>query len=85
MAAALLAADPAPGRFFASGPDIEYADRPGDVLDLLLAHVVEGEVELVAHLVAHDAADADPARLRQGFQPRRDIDAVAVDVVAHRR
>ena len=27
-------------------------------------------------------ADADPARLGQAFQPRRDIDAVAIDVVA---
>jgi hypothetical protein len=35
----------------------------------------------VAHLVAHRAADADPARLGQAFEPRRDIDAVAVNVV----
>jgi len=28
--------------------------RPGNVLDLLLAHVVEDEIELVAHLVAHE-------------------------------
>ena len=66
---------------FSGDPDIEHADRPGDVLDLLLAPVVEGEVELVADLVAHDAADADPAGLGQGFEPCGDIDAVAVDVV----
>ena len=53
------------------------ADRPRDVLDLLLAGILEGEVELVAHLVAHDPADADPAGLRQGFEPGRDIDADA--------
>ena len=58
--------------------------RPGDVLDLLLAQILEAEIELVAHLVAHDPADADPARLGQRFEPRRDIDAVAVDVVARR-
>jgi hypothetical protein len=54
--------------------------RPSDVLDLLLAQVPEGEVELVAHLVAHDAADADPARIGQGFETGGDIDAVAEDV-----
>ena len=49
------------------------AHRPGDVLDLLLAQILEGEVELVAHLVAHHAADADAARLGQGLPaaPRR--------------
>ena len=33
------------------------AYRPHDVLDLLLAHVVETEVELVTHLVADNSAD----------------------------
>src|SRR5437870_1431644 len=33
--------------------------RPGDVLDPLLASVLEGNVELVADLVAHHPADAD--------------------------
>ena len=57
------------------------AHRPGDVLDLLLAHVLEREIELVAHLIAHDAADADAARLRQGFEAGRDVDPVAIDVL----
>jgi hypothetical protein len=35
----------------------------------------------LAHLIAHDPADADPARLSQGLKPGRDVDAVAVDVV----
>ncbi len=67
----------------AGGPWSDAVDphRPRDVFDLLLALVVEGEIELVAHLVAHDPADADPARLGQGFQARGDVDAVAVDVV----
>jgi hypothetical protein len=34
----------------------------------------------VAHLIAHHPADADPARFGQGFEPRRDVDAVAVNV-----
>jgi hypothetical protein len=64
------------------GPDVEYANRPSNILDSLLAAVLEGEVEFVAHLVAHDPADANPARLRQGFKPRRDIDAIAENVPA---
>jgi hypothetical protein len=54
--------------------------RPGDVLDLLLAQILEGEVELVAHLLVRRAAEADAAGLGQGFQPRREIDPVAEDV-----
>ena len=58
--------------------------RPGDVLDLLLAQILEREIELVAHLVMHDPADTDAARLGQGFEPCGDIDAVAVDVARPR-
>ena len=47
----------------------------------MLAQILEGDIELVAHLVTHDPADADPAWIGQRFEPRRDIDAVAVDVV----
>ena len=36
------------------------SDWPGDVLDLLFAHVLERKIELIAHLISHDAADADP-------------------------
>ena len=55
--------------------------RPGDVLDLLLTHVLERDGELVAHLVAHHPADADAARFGQGFEARRDVDAIAEDVL----
>jgi hypothetical protein len=61
--------------------DAEDPDRPHDVLDVLLAQILEHEVQWVAHLVAHDAADADPAWLGQRFQTRRDVDAVAEDVL----
>src|SRR6516164_4569874 len=61
-------------------PDRIDAHRPRDVLDLLLAHIRERESELVAHLLANHPADADPARLRQGFEPCGDIDAVAENV-----
>jgi len=43
--------------------DAVDAHRPRDVLDLLLAHVLEREVELVANLIADHPADADAARL----------------------
>ena len=54
--------------------------RSSDVLDPLLAQVFERKGELVAHLIAHDPADADPARLGQSFQPCRYIDTVTEDV-----
>jgi hypothetical protein len=38
-----------------------------DVLEALLAHVLEGEIELVSHLIAHNPTDADPAGLGHGF------------------
>jgi hypothetical protein len=62
--------------------DAMGAHRPGDVLDLLLAHVLEREIELVSHLIAHDAAGTDATRLRQGFEAGRDVDPVAIDVGA---
>ena len=43
--------------------DAVDAHRPGDVLELLLAHIVEGDRQLFADLLAHRRADADPARL----------------------
>jgi hypothetical protein len=55
--------------------------RSGDVLDLLLAHVLECEGEIVSHLVAHDPAKADAPRPRQGFKPNGDVYAIAEDVV----
>jgi hypothetical protein len=55
---------------------------PSDVLYLLLAQILEGVAQLVAHLVAHDTADADPTGFGQCFEPRRDINTIAKDVVA---
>jgi hypothetical protein len=40
--------------------------------------ILEAEIELVAHLVVYDPADADSARLGQGFEAGGDVDAVAV-------
>src|ERR1700682_4258660 len=69
------------GRAGGSRSDAIDPDRPGNILDLLLALVVEGEVELVAHLIEDHPADADAAWLGKRFQPGGDIDAVAIDVV----
>lgn len=56
-------------------------DRADDVLDFLCAEIVEAEAQLVEHLVAHDAADANAAGLGQRLQPRSDVDAVAENIV----
>jgi hypothetical protein len=58
------------------------AHWPCDVLDILLAEILERIRKLVANLVAHDTRDADAARLSQCLQPRRNVDAITVDVVA---
>jgi hypothetical protein len=42
---------------------------------------LEGEIELVAHLIAHDPADADAAGRGQSFQSR-DVHAVSKNVSA---
>jgi len=55
-------------------------DRPSDVLDALLAPILEWVGQLVADVVAHRPGNADPAGFGQGFQARRNIDAVAEDV-----
>ena len=54
--------------------------RAGDVLDLLLAEIVERDIELVADFVAHDAADADAARFGETFEAGGEIDPVAENV-----
>ena len=56
--------------------------RMGDVLQALFAEAFEADRELVAHLFVDRAGDENAARLGQFLQSRRDIDAVAIDVVA---
>ena len=57
-------------------------DRPGDVLELPLAQILEDQIQLVAHLIAHDFAYADPTGFGQAFEPCRDVDAIAINIVA---
>ena len=63
--------------------DAKGRDRPDDVLDGLLAEILERDVEPVADLdlVAHRARHADAARLGQLLQTRGHVHAVAEDVV----
>src|SRR5439155_10341107 len=58
------------------------AQRPGYVLEALLADVGELGFDLAAHLAKSIFGDADAAGLGDAFEPCRDVDAVAEDVVA---
>ena len=62
-------------------PDAPGAHRLGDVLQRLLAQVVEGDLDLAADLPVRVVRHADAAGLGNAFQPRGDVDAVAEDVV----
>ena len=55
---------------------------PRNILDPLVPLVLEPVGQLIADLVPCYPRDADPARLRKGFQPRRDIDSIAEEIVA---
>ena len=54
---------------------------PRDVLDLLVAEIVEREIEPVAHLITDHAANANPARLGECLQAGCHVDPVPEDVV----
>ena len=63
-----------------AGLHAKNPDRPFDVLQMLLAGILEGDVQPVADMFAGGCRDADAARLGDVLQPRRHIDAVAKDV-----
>src|SRR5258708_7138219 len=46
----------------------------------MLAYILEGEIEPIADLVSHHGGYRDAAWLGDALDPRRDIDAVAIDV-----
>ena len=58
------------------------ANRPRDILELLLAQILEGDVEPALHVLLHAARHADPARLGQCLQPGRHVNSVAPHVAA---
>jgi hypothetical protein len=53
----------------------------GNVFDFLLAEVMELGLHAIAHLTECVIGERDAARLGQRFEPRRDIDAVSIDIV----
>ena len=57
------------------------AHRELDVLELLLANVLELEVEPVADIIADRLGHRDAARFGDAFEPCCDINAIAKDIV----
>src|SRR6266851_4075906 len=55
---------------------------PSDVLDLLLAQILKDKGQPVAHVVINRIGDEHPAGISQAFDPRGNVDAVAIEVVA---
>jgi hypothetical protein len=56
--------------------------RAGDILNLLLAQIREDKGQPVAHVVVNRVGDEYPAGIGQGLDPRGNVDAVAIKVVA---
>jgi hypothetical protein len=48
----------------------------------LLAQILKDKGQPVAHLIVNRIGDEHPAGIGQGFDPCRDVDAVAIEVVA---
>jgi hypothetical protein len=53
------------------------ADRPGDVLELLFAPVLEADIELAFDFAIHLFGNQDAARIGGPLQPDRNVDPVA--------
>ena len=53
-----------------------------EILDLLLAQILIGERQLLVHVLIGGLRDAHPAGLGQALQARREVDPVAVEVIA---
>ena len=57
------------------------SDRAIDVLDTYVTAILEANVDPIADALVDDRGDADPAGLGERLQARRDVDAIAIDVV----
>src|SRR5262249_3706977 len=69
-------------RFRRVEPDPVHLHRPPDVLQFRLPQIVIGDADLPLGVLLYPAGHAYASRLRQGFQPSRDVDPVTVDVLA---
>jgi hypothetical protein len=54
---------------------------PGNVFDLPLAQILNDKGQPVADVVVDRIGDEHPAGIGEGFDPRGDVDAVAIEVV----
>src|SRR6516162_820850 len=55
------------------------ADRFGDVLELLLATILEANVQLAFEFAVHLLGNQDAARIGDPLEPDSDVDPVAVE------
>src|SRR5262249_55041271 len=62
--------------------DTVNTNRPRDILDRLLAQIVELETQLVLHLVMNDTGHHDPTWVCQCLEARRNVDAISINIVA---
>jgi hypothetical protein len=58
------------------------AHRPGNVLDLLLVEILERKGQPITYVIADHIGDEHAAGIGQSLDPRCDVDAVAIKVVA---
>ena len=63
------------------GADTERSDWPRDVLQHLVADVLEAHRQLVADVIPYRPRNNDSAGLGQSFEAGRNIDAIAKDVI----
>src|SRR3978361_627782 len=64
--------------------NIEDADRPRNILQLLFATVLEDDVEAALHILLHPRRHTDAPGIREAFQPGGDVDAITEDVAVVR-
>ena len=67
-----------PARLEPNPPD---SHRPRNVLELALAGILEGDIELALHVLLHSSGHADAAGLGQRLQPRCHIHTITPHIV----
>ncbi len=70
------------GRGLISGMPSPHTDRTVDVLDVDVAAVSEANVNPVTDALVDDGRDAYPAGFGKCLKACRDVNAIAVDVIA---